>query len=168
MTTQQGVEVTAADELPYLDRIWSLKSLLFRVRGRVLQLHRGLFEYEELTAETLAKLSSSGLDEQQGLQLLARFCRRVNDAPGRHLEGGLSAAWKNSLLQQLLQEQVGPACRHTCPAVGIPHAYASIMFHPGKFLAEHCQLAYCGGMFKQAVAKAAHDGRQAVGKAAKR
>jgi hypothetical protein len=113
MTTQlttQGVEITSVDEVPYLDRIWSLLSLSWKVRERVLQLHReGVFESEELTAATLAKLSRP--DEQQGLQLLATFCSHVNDAAKQTPVGDLSAAWKNSLLQHLLLDQVGPNWR---------------------------------------------------------
>jgi hypothetical protein len=107
MASHDGVQVTALDEVPYLDRIWRLRSLSWTVRERVLQLHReGVFECEELTTETLAKLNDGGLDEQQGLQLLARYCSRINDAEKQSPAGSLFAASKNSLLQQLLQEQV--------------------------------------------------------------
>jgi hypothetical protein len=100
------------DELPYLDRIWGLRPLSRTLRERVLQLHReGVIEYEELTAETLAKLSGSGLDEHRGLQILAKFNSWVNDAAKQYPAGSLSAAWKNCLLQQLL-EQVWQ-CRQT-------------------------------------------------------
>jgi hypothetical protein len=69
---------TPWESRPYLDRIWHARRLPWRVRQKLLELHQdGGLDYEELSLDTIKRLDSSGLSEEQGLQLLDTFCQMV-------------------------------------------------------------------------------------------
>jgi hypothetical protein len=106
------VESNAAwHDTPYLDRIWKAKQLPRAVRTALLELHReGVLVWNELSLEALQSLSSSELDEAQGLRLLDSFSTLVKAAHALMQQaqqaGARSSDWKNSILLELLHEQV--------------------------------------------------------------
>jgi hypothetical protein len=115
----QPVLDRAWSDLRYHDRIWNAKRLPWRIRDRLLQLHRdGILNHGDLFIQTLRTLNNSGLDEHQGLQLLGSFAQQVAAATAQQQTTIRPyAVWKNELLLSLLHQQVGRP-RGTCSTRG--------------------------------------------------
>jgi hypothetical protein len=76
----------------------------------LLDLHKtGLVELDELSLDAVTVLSSGGLQELEGLQLLGRFVSQLQ-ATQAQLAPHQSAAWKSSLLMALVHSHVLHVC----------------------------------------------------------